>query len=329
MKKFYNWGILGPGKIAAKFATALKSLDNANIYAIGSRSYDRAKDFGKQFDAERYYGNYLDLVKDNNVDIIYIATPHSEHFENTRLCLQNRKNVLCEKPITTNAKQLEELLRISREKNLFLMEAIWTRFLPSIEKVLEIIESGSIGEIRMLQSDFGFKAPYDPESRLFNPALSGGSLLDIGIYPLFLGLLLLGEPEECRSLALKGETGVDESIAMSLLYDNDAMALLSSTFKVKTGMRADIFCTKGNIFINPPWFSQTSLNIEYLGGKTDFIEFDYRSNGYDYEAEEVMRCLDMDLKGSPKLPLSFSLKLMNLMDMIRKQNDIEYPADFY
>lgn len=328
MGKIYNWAILGPGKIAYKFAIALKSLDKAKIYAIGSRDYDRAANFGKQFNAEKYYGNYQELVEDKNIDVIYIATPHSEHFENAMLCLKNGKNVLCEKPFTTNAKQLEELIQIAREKNLFLMEAIWTRFLPSIEKVLEILESGELGEIRMLHSDFGFKAPYDPESRLFNPSLSGGSLLDIGIYPLFLGLLLLGEPKECKSLAIKGVTGVDESMAMSLIYYNNAMALLSSTFLVKTGMRADIFCTKGNIIINPPWFSQTSVTIEYSGEKTDLIEFDFRSNGYDYEAEEVMNCLDKDLKESPKLPLSFSRKLINLMDMIRKQNGITYPADF-
>ena len=327
MPKTYNWGIIGPGKIARKFATAIQSLPNARFLAVASRDYNRAKEFSAQFDVERSYGSYQELVNDPDIDIIYIATPHSEHYDNAMLCLNNGKNVLCEKAFTSNAMQLEQLIVTARSKKLFLMEAIWTRFLPTIEKMLELIKSGVIGEIRMLHADFGFPAPYDKNSRIFNPQLAGGSLLDIGIYPLFLSLLVLGEPKEIKALAYIGETGVDESMGMNLLYENGAIAVLSSTVRVKTTTRADIFGTKGNIGIKPRWMSQSSLEINPIEGLSEEFHFQNRSNGIDYEIEEAMKCLDSGLKESPRLSLDFSLSLMKIMDEIRKQTGVYYEVD--
>ena len=327
MVKIYKWGILGPGKIAHKFAAGLQSLSNANLYAIGSRDYHRAEVFGKQYGAVKYYGSYEELAADQDIDIIYIATPHSEHYDHALICLKNRKNVLCEKAFTVNAGQLEHLISLAKKNGLFLMEALWTRFLPSIGKVIEIIHSGRIGEVKMLHADFGFHAPYDRNGRLFNPALAGGSLLDIGIYPLFLSLLLLGEPLEVKALAHKAETGVDESLAVCLLYSNGALAVLSSTFAVNTNTRADIYGTRGNIGMEPRWFSQTRLILNSVNMDQEEITFHYRSNGYDYEAEEAMRCLSEGLTESPLLPLDFSMKLMKLMDKVRELIGLEYKPD--
>jgi len=326
-KEIWNWGILGPGKIAHRYAEGLLDLPGACIYAVGSRSVERAAVFGKQYGVTKVYGSYEELAKDTKVDAIYVASPHSEHFEHVKLCLENGKNVLCEKAFTINAMQLERLIKIAKEKKLFLMEALWTRFLPSIEKTLEIINSGDIGEIRMLHADFGFQAPFDKDSRVFNPELGGGALLDIGIYPLFLSLLLLGRPDRLKAIAHRGSTGVDESLAVNLLYDNGAMAILSSSFLVKTATKAEIYGTKGCITINPRWFSKTSLVLEQYEKETVVLEFDYKGNGYNYEAEEVMKCLKAGIPESPKLPLSFSLDLMKLMDTIRKQIGLEYEAD--
>lgn len=326
-KRIFNWGILGPGKIAHKFAQGLLSLDNAKLYSVGSRSAERATSFARQYNIPKIYASYEELAADSETEIIYIASPHSEHYQHVKLCLENGKHVLCEKAFTTNSKQLEELISLSRKKNLFLMEAIWTRFLPSIEKTLEIIQSGTIGEIKMINADFGFQAPYDKEGRLFNPKLAGGALLDIGIYPLFLCLLLLGYPKEIKALAYKGQSGVDESLAAALIYENGAMAAINTTFLAHTSTKAEIFGTKGNIKLNPRWFSPTNLELNINGKQSETIDFNYQNNGYGYEAEEVMHCLTKGLTESALLPLSFSLQLMNLMDEIRKQTEIIYEWD--
>jgi len=326
-KNVYRWGILGPGKIAHRFAEGLLSLPNADVYAVGSRSYERAEAFGKQYGTIKTYGSYEELARDKDVNIIYVATPHSEHYQHVKLCLENGKNVLCEKAFTINSKQLQELIKLAGRNKLFLMEALWTRFLPAIEKTLELINTGAIGEIKMLQADFGFQAPYDVTSRVFNPALGGGTLLDIGIYPLFLSLLLLGKPAEIKAIAQFGDTGVDESLAVILKYNNGALAILNSSFIVKTSTKADIYGTKGHITINPRWFSQTSIIMNQYEKELVNINFNYRNNGYDYEAEEVMNCIDNGLTESPKLPLSFSLDLMQLMDAVRQQIGLVYDAD--
>ena len=326
-RKIYNWGILGPGKIAHKFAQGLASLENAKVFAVGSRDITRAVEFGHQYHANKIYGSYEELALDKDVDIIYIATPHSEHHQHVKLCLEKGKHVLCEKAFTINARQLEELIELARVNKLFLMEAIWTRFLPGIEKTIEIISSGDLGEIKMLQADFGFKPPYDLNSRLFNPQLGGGSLLDIGIYPVFLSLLILGTPDRINAVAYKGETGVDESLAVNFLYDNGAMAVLSSSFLVKTATRADIYGTKGHITLNPRWISQTSLTVDYYEKELINLNFKYRNNGYDYEAEEVMNCIDNGLHESPRLPLKFSMNLMQIMDKIRDLIGLKYSVD--
>lgn len=320
-----NWGIIGPGKIAHKFATALAGIGNARIHSVASRSIDKADLFARKFSIPKVYGKYSDILNDPELDVVYIATPHSLHFESSMMCIEKGVPVLCEKPITINHRQLKTLVDHANAKNVFLMEAIMTRFLPTIETLLKITNSRELGAIRIINADFGFRADYDPESRLFNPALGGGCLLDIGIYPVFLSLLLLGYPDEIKAVCVKAESGVDESMAVSLRFNSGAIASLHFTFTAHTEVSANIYFEKGKIRINPRWPTLSSLSLQKYNSESEEIKFNYTSNGYDYEALEVMRCLDEGLTESPKLKHEFSLQLMKLLDEIRGICGISYP----
>jgi predicted dehydrogenase len=323
--KILNWGILGPGKIAHKFTAAVAGIENARIYAVASRSIEKANQFAKQYGAQKAFGSYEEMINDAELDVVYIATPHSLHYDNTLMCLNKGIPVLCEKPFTINSKQLNILVDTARKKKVFLMEGIWTRFLPTIETTLEILKSGHLGKIKVLTADFGFRADYDPDSRLFNPALGGGSLLDIGIYPVFLSLLLLGYPDDIKAVAVKADTGVDKSMAISLKYNDGTIAGLNCTFAAHTETAADVYCEKGHIHINPRWVGPSSLRIYQDNHEPEEKNFIYGLNGYVSEVEEVMRCLNEGLAESPKLNLDFSLQLMKLLDELRRICGVSYP----
>lgn len=325
--KMYNWGILGPGNIAHKFAEALAVVDKAKLFAVGSRALERAEKFANQYGAERWYGNYDEMFKDDDIDIVYIATPNNSHYELSRKCLENGKHVLCEKPIALNSHQFEEVKKIAREKRLFYMDALWTRFLPHIKRILEIKEEGILGEIKNLRADFGFKAEYDPAHRIFNPALGGGALLDIGIYPVFLSLIILGYPDEIEVVSVKAPSGVDESDGISLKYANGEIASLSCTFSAHTGITAEISGANGRIDIHSLFFIPTTFDIYLHGEKHSHHEFPILCNGYEYEIIEVMKCLDSGLTESPDLSLDFTSELMRLLDEIRKKAGIVYDVD--
>jgi len=224
MGKNINWGILSTGRISEKFAFDLQFVPNARLAAVGSRDAARAFEFAGKVNAPKAYGSYEALASDNDIDVIYIGTPNISHCENALLCLDRGKAVLCEKPFAMNEKEVLRMVSKAREKNAFLMEALWTRFIPAIKKALELIESGAIGDIVHIKADFGYKAQYDPAWRLFNKELGGGSLLDIGIYPVFLILLLLGEPDEIAADAIIGRTGVDELVSAYFKYNNGKYA---------------------------------------------------------------------------------------------------------
>ncbi|HSM63672.1 MAG TPA: Gfo/Idh/MocA family oxidoreductase, partial [Gillisia sp.] len=232
--KAYNWGILGAGKIASKFSEDLATVSGAVLYAVASRSLDKAEEFAKSHKIKTSYGSYLELVEDENIDIIYVATPHVFHFEHSLLCLEHKKAVLCEKPFGINLGQVESMISLAKQKNVFLMEALWTQFLPHFQYVLELTESKKYGELLGLEADFGFNAPFDPEKRIYNKELGGGSLMDVGIYPVFLTLSLLGYPEDIIAEASIGKTGVDENCTIQLLYSNGVKANLYSAINETT-----------------------------------------------------------------------------------------------
>jgi len=325
MNRPFHWGIIGLGKIARKFAQDVQVLENATLHAVASRTQEKADAFAQEYAASYAYGSYEALMQCPDLDAIYIATPHVFHYENTVLCLQNKIPVLCEKPFAMNIRQVEEMIRVAKEQDTFLMEALWTRFLPTTLKMLELMENNAIGEVLSVKADFGFKAPLDPEKRIFNQKLGGGSLLDIGIYPVFLALLTLGYPDTIEAIARIGSTKVEEECGMLFNYENGRMAHLHSTVRAKTNTEAFIYGEKGTIHLHSRWHEPTSMSLTNLEGEEQHFDFEWKSNGYHYEAEEVMECLAAGKKESDRMPLDFSLQLIRLLDAVREKAGIHYP----
>ena len=323
-----RWGILACGKIAEKFADDLVAhVPDGVVYAVASRDLMKAQIFGQKYEATKIFNSYQDLVNCPEVDVIYIASPHALHYEHTLLCLEAGKAILCEKAFAINTTMVKEMMAKSKEKNLFLMEAIWTRFHPAIAQTLEIIQSGQIGDIVHIVADFGFKAVYDEEARLFNPSLTGGALYDIGIYPLFISKLILGNPKEIKAVATFAPTGVDVNTALSLSYENGATASLFSTLNTQTDTTCTIYGSKGKLFLHGRFHETKGLTLTIEGQEPQVFEMERLGHGYSYEAQEVQRCLKLGKIESDKLPLQFSLELMELLCEIRQQIGLVYPQE--
>lgn len=326
MSKTYNWAILGCGKIARKFAADLKHLSNARLYAAASRSLENARAFASELGFEKSYGSYDEMVNDPEVDVVYIATPHSHHFEHALLCLNHRKAVLCEKAFAINSKEVGVMTEAARQNKTFLMEAFWTRFQPSFLKALEIIQSGELGALKMVRSDFAFNADYHPEKRLYNVDLGGGSLLDIGIYPIFMTLMALGKPSKIKTMAQFCPTGAEESIMMSFIYPGGEIASLVSSFASHSSTQTEFSFENGFIRLNRRFFTPTSLTYWKYGEEEKTITFEKGAGfGYELEAAHVMECLDAGKTESEWMPLSFSSDLMEIMDWVRKDAGIVFP----
>lgn len=324
MTKKLKWGILATGGIASKFAKDLAYADNGECYAVGSRDLEHAKKFADEHGASIAYGSYQELVQDPNVDVIYVATPHPYHKENVLTCLRSGKAVLCEKPFTVNAAELSELIEFAREQQLFLMEAMWTRFLPAIQKVKQWVDEGKIGEVQLVKADFGFRAPWEPEWRLLNPKLGGGALLDAGIYPVSFAAMIFGaNPEKIMSTVEIGETGVDERFSMLLKYQNGKTASLNGAIRLSLTNEATIHGTKG--FIRIPSFMNAKEAHLHLDKENVASFVDNReSAGYKFEAEEVGRLLQKGQLESDDISLNQSLEIMQLMDRVREQWGLSY-----
>lgn len=323
MSKIYNWAILGCGNIANKFVTELKGLPNANLYATASRNIENAQNFASKYNFEKAYGSYLEMVNDPNVDVVYIATPHSFHKEHTILCLNHKKAVLCEKAFAINTKEVEQMIVASKENNTFLMEAFWVVFRPKYLKVKEIIEQENLGKLKFVKSDFMFNAKFNPEGRLYNLDLGGGSLLDIGIYSIFTALMFLGSPDEIKTIPHFSSTGSEESISMLLGYKNGATAVLTSSVDSARKNESELCFENGVIKYDR--FSKDPITL-IKGSETREISFENGPNmGYQFEAIHVMECLDENLKESPILPLSLSVELMSILDRVRKDAGITFP----
>ena len=319
----FKWGIIGPGKIAGKFASDLKMVPGAELYAVASRDIEKAKAFSSEHDAKKSYGSYEELVLDKEVDVIYVATPHVFHHEHTLLCLENKKAVLCEKPLAINSLQVSEMIRAAKENKVFLMEAMWTNFLPHFQYVLDLVKTKKFGAVKSLEADFGFAAPYLPEKRLYNKVLGGGSLLDIGIYPLFAALSLMGVPETIKAKAKMSGTGVDESCDINLTYMDGAVACLSSTITKKTPTIATINFENAIITLQNRFHEPTSILIN-SEGKQEEIKFEVTSIGYNYEAMHVQQMLAEGLTESTIMTFEKSRELMTLLDAVREKIGLVY-----
>ena len=321
-----RWGILAPGTISNKFVAGLKVIPDAELYAVGSRDKGRAEEFAKKYGFRKAYGSYAELAADPSVDVIYVATPHPFHEEAAILCLNNKKAVICEKPIAVNAAQAERMIQCARKNNVFLMEAVWTRFLPTVCKARELLASGAIGKVRLVCADFGFRTEVNPEGRLFAPALAGGSLLDVGIYNLSFCSMIFGkQPDHIQSRMIIGSTGVDEETSLLFGYKEGQSAQLFSAIRLSTPQEAKIIGEEGRIELPDYWHGNTLKLFDKNGMKV--FELPFEASGYQFEALEVMRCLDKGLKESPVMPLDESLAGMKTSDLIRKENKLRYPCD--
>ena len=327
MSKSYNWAILVCGKIARKFSSDLKLLSNANLYAAASRDQERAQAFAAEFGFKKAYGSYEEMVNDPEIDAVYIATPHSFHHEHAMLCLNHKKAVLCEKAFAINKREAEEMVACAKANNTFLMEAFWTMFQPSFTKAMEIIDSGELGKLKMVRSDFAFKGPYDPQKRLYNIALGGGSLLDIGIYPVFAALTALGKPSAIKSMAEFSPTGSEESIGMLFKYPGGEMASLFSSFASYSPVQTEYWCEHGYLVLNTRWHAPTSITIGKAGEAVQHLDSMHKEGtGYQYEAAHVMQCLDEGKIESGVMTWQLTLDIMETLDRIRKDADIHFPA---
>lgn len=330
MSKTIRWGILGCGKIARKFASDLALVKNARLMAVGARSVESAKKFSQEFNIGKAYGSYQGLASDAEVDVIYVATPHALHCEHVMLCLQNKKAVLCEKAFAINIRQAKEMIAFARSQKVFLMEAFWTRFLPHYQKVKELIAQNKIGTIKYIHAEFGFK-PAEPISpRIYELALGGGSLLDIGVYPVFFALDLLGAPDQISATASFAPSGADDQCAIQLTNTNGAIAQLFSSFQSNLANGADVVGDLGRIRLTHRFHGPTT-QLEFYSTTQEskqVIEFEIAKGfGYEYEAQHVTECLLNGLTESPTRKLEETLLLMETLDQIREQIGLRYPAD--
>jgi predicted dehydrogenase len=327
MKKIYNWGILAPGRIARKFALELQEVNNAKIYAVASKDRQRAKDFAAEFGAVRHYNNYETLASDPDVDIIYIASPHSFHAEHTKICLNQKKAVLCEKAFALNQKEVEAMISCAVKNGVFLMEAFTSPQQPSYKEAKKMVDSGALGKVKYIQGWFGFnKSPYSSSHRLLNPQLGGGALLDIGLYPVFDVLWFLGNPLSITTNAEIAPTGVDQSISVRFEYADGVSASVFASFLAASGVGTDIFCEKGTLRLRRSSAVDQWLELDIPGEEVKCLTWDTSECGLKQEAIEAMRCLDSGKLESEKMPHAMSLKLMKILDHIRRKAGIVYPA---
>lgn len=325
MDQKVTWGIVGLGNIARKFASDLQLLPDGELVAVASRDASKSMSFAEEFGAEKAYDSYGELFRDPAVDVVYIATPHSYHRDHSLEALRAGKHVLCEKPMGISAGEVAEMQEVARANGCFLMEALWSRFNPSIQDIYHILHKGELGRVSYLHADFAFPAmDRDPDGRLLNPALAGGSLLDIGIYPVFLAYLLLGIPGDIKVSAHFHTTGVEKQIAMLFSYP-EATALLYSGFTSRSEMKAEISCTGGSIFLAPPWHEASSYEVVREGG-TEVVSHPLRGSGYTYEIGEVHRCLRKKAFESSLWSWEDSRSLHTLLDRIRDLAGIAFPG---
>jgi len=328
MAKRTRWGILGPGNIARKFAEGLSVLPDAELLGVGSRSRSRADSFADGFGVPRRYDSYEALAADPDIEVIYVATPHPMHKDHSILCLKAGKAVLCEKPFAVNRKEAEAVLRVAVEEKRFIMEAMWTRFLPIVERVREWLRAGVIGEPRMVQADFGFRAGLNPQGRLFNPELAGGGLLDVGVYCVSLASMVFGEaPHEVKALADIGETNVDEQAAAVLGYSGGRLAVFCCGIRTSTPQDALIMGTNGMIRLHPPFWRGTSATLSVAGKEPETVELPYSGTGYNCEAAAVGECLRAGRFECDIMPHKETLQVMETMDRIRAEWGLVYPME--
>jgi predicted dehydrogenase len=318
-----RWGILATGRIAADFTEDLALLPDAEVVAVGSRTPEAAGAFARTHSIPKAHGSWQALAEDPDVDVVYVATPHSAHHSAAKLCLEAGKAVLCEKPFTLDLPTSKDLIDTARTRGLFLMEAMWTRTNPAIRKIMELIGDGAIGKPTHVRADFGVPGPFPVGHRMRAPELGGGALLDLGVYPITIAHLVLGMPDSIQAWAALHPEGTDENTGLLLGYGSGAVATLQCGMAGETGQRASITGTDGRIEIARLFYRPEEFAV-VRPGKSEKYSMPVRGNGMGYEAEEVMRCLRAGLTESPLMPHSVTLEVMSIVDTAREQIGVRY-----
>ncbi|PCJ94119.1 MAG: oxidoreductase [Flavobacteriaceae bacterium] len=326
MKDKIRWGIIGLGGIARKFADDLKLVDDGELVAVASRSVEKAEAFAQEYDVATSFGSYDELFDFNGVDVLYIATPHDSHAELSIAAMRKGKHVLCEKPIAVNRKDTESMVAVSKEENVFLMEAMWSRFNPSIKKLKELVDEGVIGDVGYVNADFTyFGLDREEDGRLLNPMLAGGSILDIGIYPIFFAYLFLGKPKKIIAASNFYKTGVEIQTSLIFVYDN-AQAILHSGFDTNLEVKAKVSGSKASLSLLPIWHMAQGYTLE-KGGDVESFDMPTLGVGYASEAMEVHDCLRAGKLESDLWSHQNSLDLMELLDEVRRQVGVVFPFE--
>jgi predicted dehydrogenase len=318
-----RWGVVGPGRIAAQFAEGMTMVPDGSIVAVASRAMERADAFADRFGIASRYGDYESLAADADIDAVYVATPHSEHAANSVLFLGARKHVLCEKPLAVSAHEAETMVQAARANGVFLMEAMWSRFLPAYRILVDLLGEGRIGGPLVVEGDFGFRAPIEPDHRLFAPALAGGATLDLGVYPVQLCTLVLGAPERVVADGVVGSTSVDEVVAAVLHHPGDRLGVIKAAIRATLACRGRVTGTQGWIDLPPFMHRPQWLEVGGTAG-TERIEAGYEGEGLRFQVMEVHACLAAGRLESEVMPLDESLVVARVLDQIRSQVGIAH-----
>lgn len=326
MKKIINWGVVGTGNIAHKLASDMQFVEDGRLFAVASRSHERADIFAAEFEIPKAYGSYQELAADPDVDAVYIATPHQDHYPSTLLMLRNKKAVLCEKPLAVNKEQALEMIRVAKENKVLLLDALWSVFLPGMQKVREWISKGYIGELKLITSEFGFTTEVDLDGRLYNPELAGGALLDIGIYTILLPFWIYQDkPKKIQASAVMTETGVDEQTTLNMSFVENRSALAVSGIQTPLRNTSFIYGSKGYIEL-PEWWKAQKVILR-TGDKEDIFEDKRQSWGYDFETREVNKLIKEGKTESSIVSYEKSIQLMEILDEVRFQIGLKYPFE--
>jgi predicted dehydrogenase len=329
-----RWGIVGTGNIAGQFAQGLQTLDDAVIAGVASRSISKAKEFSKRYGSLKVYGSYESMLEAKDIDVVYIATPHTLHLKDVTMFLNAGFNVLSEKPMGVNARETQQMIAAARQNNVFLMEGMWTRFFPAVKQAVRWVREGRIGQIQLIRAGFGYDGSADRSQWRFQNEHAGGALLDVGIYPLALSFQFLGtNPSEITG-ACNLTDGIDETNAFILKYPEGQLALLCSGIAMKTDKKALVEGTLGRVVIHGDFWHPTKAELILSGddqsdytGESVVFEEKYEATGFQFEARAVQECLKKGLKESPVLPLNETLKIAQTMDALREMWHLKYPSD--
>lgn len=327
MSNTVRMGIMGTGNMARAFAAGLQHTLRVELQSVASRSSDSANQFGDEFNVPNRHSDYLALATDPDVDIVYIATPHSSHAELSMMCMESGKAVLCEKPFTINSCEARMVIEKAKEKQLFLMEAMWSRYVPAVVKLRELLESQAIGNVQMMIAGGAFMPPFDPEAYLFRPDLGGGVLLDAGVYLVSMASMVFGAPTNIRAVGSMGKTGVDEHDAIILEHSSGAIASLYISLRASESPQITLLGDRGKLLVHAPLFAPPRLTLSVTNEEPQILECPFEGNGYQFEAEEAADCILSGRTESQMMPLGETLSIMQTMDEIRQQIGLSYPME--